>query len=169
MSNAYPTITIDLILDRSTVKDVLHGVLHSILFHRLFGTIKPTSFEVLDVTMPGVADSEIEQLVSTKVDSFWRNVDSGIRRGKVVVTFSQKIEKKSWFSAAEELVPWEQWVIDAEIRQRENADHKALAQHLSKTLRHMLEHTSSESGRAAVPLITNATGISPFPVDIAVS
>ncbi|KAH6899091.1 hypothetical protein BKA70DRAFT_1375276 [Coprinopsis sp. MPI-PUGE-AT-0042] len=126
MSNAYPTITIDLILDRSTVKDVLHGVLHSILFHRLFGTIKPTSFEVLDVTM-------IEQLVSTKVDSFWRNVDSGIRRGKVVVTFSPRRSRRSWFSAAEELVPWEQ------------------------------------CGRAAVPLITNATGISPFPVDIAVS
>jgi hypothetical protein len=25
--------------------------LHSILFHRLFGTIKPQTFEVLDVTM----------------------------------------------------------------------------------------------------------------------
>ena len=33
------------------MRDVLHGVLHSILFHRLFGTIKPQTFEVLDVTM----------------------------------------------------------------------------------------------------------------------
>jgi len=39
------------VLDRFTTKDVLHGVLHSILFHRLFGTVKPTTFEVLDVTM----------------------------------------------------------------------------------------------------------------------
>lgn len=26
-------------------------MLHSILFHRLFGTVKPQTFEVLDVTM----------------------------------------------------------------------------------------------------------------------
>ena len=26
-------------------------MLHSILFHRLFGTVKPKTFEVLDVTM----------------------------------------------------------------------------------------------------------------------
>lgn len=39
------------ILDRPTTKDVLRGVLHSILFHRLFGTVKPQTFEVLDVTM----------------------------------------------------------------------------------------------------------------------
>ena len=30
----------------------------------------------------------------------------------------------------------------------------------------MLSHTSSERGRSAVPLITNANGISPFPVKI---
>lgn len=62
-----PTIKIDLVrsiitavpsirsflqvLDRLTAKDVLHGVLHAILFHRLFGSIKPQTFEVLDVTM----------------------------------------------------------------------------------------------------------------------
>lgn len=64
--STHPTITIDLvsslvlesvpssqiqILDRHTTKDVLRAVLHSILFHRLFGTVKPRTFEVLDVTM----------------------------------------------------------------------------------------------------------------------
>lgn len=64
--STYPTITIDLVscavldivpssqiqvLDRHTTKDVLRAVLHSILFHRLFGTVKPKTVEVLDVTM----------------------------------------------------------------------------------------------------------------------
>ncbi|KAG2021384.1 hypothetical protein CC2G_006630 [Coprinopsis cinerea AmutBmut pab1-1] len=172
MSNTYPTITIDLILDRSTAKDVLHGVLHSILFHRLFGTVKPTTFEVLDVTMPGVSDPEMEQLVNTKVDAFWRGIEIGRRRGQIVVTFSQRIEKKSWFTVGEELVPWEKWVINAEMRQRNDSDYHTfqvtLANTLTKTLQTMLTHTSSERGRAAVPLITNATGISPFPIDITV-
>ncbi|TFK19497.1 DUF1649-domain-containing protein [Coprinopsis marcescibilis] len=173
MANAYHTITIDLTLDRSTTKDVLHGVLHSILFHRLFGTIKPTTFEVLDVTLPGVVDPEMERLVKDKVDGFWRGVDNGRRRGQIVVTFSQKVEKKSWFTVGEELVPWEQWVINVDIRQRNDNDfhtfQASLANTLTKALQTMITHTSSERGRSAVPLITNATGISPFPIDIAVN
>jgi hypothetical protein len=39
------------ILDRHSAKEVLTTILHSILFHRLFGTVKPQTFEVLDVTM----------------------------------------------------------------------------------------------------------------------
>lgn len=35
---------------------------------------------------------------------------------------------------------------------------------LTKSVRTMLMHTSSERGRTTVPLITNATGISPFPI-----
>jgi hypothetical protein len=39
------------ILDRHSAKEVLTAILHSILFHRLFGTVKPQTFEVFDVTM----------------------------------------------------------------------------------------------------------------------
>ncbi|KAG5636259.1 hypothetical protein H0H81_008615 [Sphagnurus paluster] len=77
---SHPTITIDLVLDRLTTKDVLKGILHSILFHRLFGTVKPTSFEVLDVTMPGVSDPEMEQLVNDKVDAFWKGIEGGANK-----------------------------------------------------------------------------------------
>lgn len=37
---------------------------------------------------------------------------------------------------------------------------------LTTSLQTMLTHTSSDRGRAAVPLITHAQGISPFPVKI---
>ena len=39
---------------------------------------------------------------------------------------------------------------------------------LTRSLKTMLTHASSERGRAAVPLITNANGISPFPIKITV-
>ena len=39
------------VLDRQNTREILRALLHAILFHRLFGTIKPQSFEVLDVTM----------------------------------------------------------------------------------------------------------------------
>jgi hypothetical protein len=38
-------------LDRHNAKEILNALLHSILFHRLFGMVKPQTFEVLDVTM----------------------------------------------------------------------------------------------------------------------
>ena len=69
--NTHATITIDIVsslhlaqraipahiiantqvLDRQNSREILRALLHSILFHRLFGTIKPQTFEVLDVTM----------------------------------------------------------------------------------------------------------------------
>ncbi|TFK35453.1 autophagy-related protein [Crucibulum laeve] len=176
MNNTFPTITIDLVLDRLTTKDVLHGVLHSILFHRLFGTVRPQTLEVLDVTMPGVADPEMEQLVNEKVDAFWKGIEGGVnKRGQIVVTFSEKRPKKSWFQVymGEEDVPWEQWVINAELRQPKSERDRqtfnaTLANTLTKTIHTMLTHTSSEKGRTAVPLITNAAGISPFPIKMTV-
>ncbi|CAK5279041.1 unnamed protein product [Mycena citricolor] len=174
MSASYPTITIDLVLDRNTTREVLNGVLHAILFHRLFGLVKPQTFEVLDVTLPGVSDTEIEQLVNEKVEAFRRSVETGSsKRGQAGLPLQPRRPKKSWFQVymGEEEVPWEQWVINAEVRQpRTDRDRQqfdtTLAATLTKAVQTMLTHTSSEKGRQAVPLITNSSGISPFPLRI---
>ncbi|KIM49851.1 hypothetical protein M413DRAFT_117035 [Hebeloma cylindrosporum] len=149
-------------------------MLHAIFFHRLFGPIKPQTFEVLDVTIPAVSDQETEQLVDEKVDAFWKGLEGGFsKRGQIIVTISEKKPKKNWFSIGEEEVPWEQWVINAELRQpktekdRENA-RSALASTLTKAIHTMIMHTSSEKGRAAVPPITDANTISPFPFKVIV-
>jgi len=39
------------VLDRQNTREILCALVHAILFHRLFGTIRPQTFEVLDVTM----------------------------------------------------------------------------------------------------------------------
>lgn len=176
-NSAHPKITIDLVLDRLTTRDVLRGVLHAILFHRLFGTVKPQTFEVLDVTLPGVSDPEMEQLINSKVDTFWKAIECGpSKKGQIQITFSEKRPKKSWFQVypSEEDVPWEQWVINAELRQPKSDRERqtfnaALASTLNQSLHMMLTHTSSERGRSAVPLITDASGISPFPFEVTLS
>jgi autophagy-related protein 101 len=54
-----------------------------VLFHRLFGLVKPKTVDVLDVTMPGVDDADMDRLVSDKVAAFWRAVeDSADKRGQ---------------------------------------------------------------------------------------
>ncbi|KAF9473939.1 DUF1649-domain-containing protein [Pholiota conissans] len=169
-----PAITIDLVLDRLTTKDVLHGVIHAILFHRLFGTIKPQTFEVLDVTMPGVSDPDTERLVNDKIESFWRAIEGGANKtGQIIITIAEKKLKKNWFSTGEEEVPWEQWTINAELRQpktdRDRTIFQAkLASTLTETIHKLVEYTSSEKGRGTVPPITDATTISPFPFKITV-
>ncbi|KXN83417.1 hypothetical protein AN958_01466 [Leucoagaricus sp. SymC.cos] len=117
----------------------------------------------------------MEQLVHDKVESFWRAIQIDMkRRGQIIVTFSEKRPKKSWYQLymADEEVPWEQWIINVEFRQHNTEKDRLtfnnnLANTLSKTIQTMLVHTSSERGRAVVPPITQSSGISPFPFKIA--
>ncbi|KAF7295817.1 hypothetical protein HMN09_01124600 [Mycena chlorophos] len=211
MTSTQPTITIDLvrphtspsfnshprkILTKENAQPVLQATLHSILFHRLFGPLKPQTFDVLDaqVTMPGVKDAKMEAMVDSKVAAFLRAVDGGVRkRGQISVTLSEKQQKKAWFQVYDEEVPWEKWIINAELRQPKSdlgASHllrpsipsltppqtaereqleTTLAATLTKAVMTMLVHATSAETRAIVPQITEAATISPFPLSIAVS
>ena len=110
-----PTTTIDLVLDRQTARDVLHAVLHAVLFHRLFGTVKPRTIDIYDVTLvcsshsvsfclvpdpfvrsnqPGVQDPEIERLIEEKVNMFWKSVENGTnKRGQVSYILLYHLQK----------------------------------------------------------------------------
>ncbi|KAI0312435.1 autophagy-related protein [Amylostereum chailletii] len=174
-SATHATITIDLILDRHNIRDVLRALLHAILFHRLLGTVKPRTFEVLDVTMPGVTDPAMERLVDEKVDAFWKGMENGAnKRGRITLTLSDKRQRKTWpFGlTVEDEVPWEQWVINVEIcqlrsEQERQTFNQTLSAALAKSLHTMVTHTASEHGRMAIPAITNQD-ISPFPLSIIV-
>jgi autophagy-related protein 101 len=60
------------VVDRETARDALRAMLHGILFHRLFGTVKPTTLNCLDVTFPAVKDEEMDALVEDTVERFLR-------------------------------------------------------------------------------------------------
>ncbi|TFK56310.1 DUF1649-domain-containing protein [Heliocybe sulcata] len=160
------TVNIDLVLDRRSTTEVLAAILHAVLFHRLFGTVKPATFEIQDITVPGVDDAEMKQLVTEKVNAFWRAIEvSPTKRGQIVITFSEKRVRKGWFSlGGEEEVPWEQWLITTTLRQPP----PPISDTLTNALKTMLDYSASEKARNAVPLITNSNGISPFPFRIVV-
>ncbi|KDQ08910.1 hypothetical protein BOTBODRAFT_138259 [Botryobasidium botryosum FD-172 SS1] len=178
LHTAHP-IHVDVTIERSKTKEVLRALLHAILFHRLFGTIKPTTIEISEVTFPAVSDSDIERLVVQKVDTFFRALEdqpsgeNGIKGGQLLVTFSERRPKKHWFTMGEEEVPWEEWVINASVHapkheHERRAIQSTLPGSLTRILRTILVRASSESGRQCVPPIVTAGVVSPFPLRITV-
>lgn len=103
------------------------GILHTIFFHRYFPSIRPSGIEVLDLTLPLVADPELETLIDTRVGQLIRQLSSTSSpkssvRGSLVVQFFEKKRRKGgglgWFSSgakADEEVCWESWCLEVTL------------------------------------------------------
>lgn len=179
------------IVDSGTASDALRAMLHGIFFHRLFGVVKPAKIDCLDVTFPAVKDADTEKLVDDTVQTFLRALQSlrqSRKEGQIEIFFAEKKPKKAtWFhsggevrisllvhpdctySSEQEEVPWETWIINVTLEQpQHDQDRERLLDTLSATLAaavmSMLDYSASERGRTAVPPISTATGISPFPI-----
>ncbi|KAJ7575033.1 hypothetical protein C8J56DRAFT_976905 [Mycena floridula] len=103
--------------------------MHCIPSHRLFGTVKPkTLLEVLNVTMPGVSDPDMEKLIASK--------GGPSKRGQITIIFSEKKPKKGgWFLfLGEEEALWEEWVISIESRQPRVRERQTFDAALNQTL-----------------------------------
>ncbi|CAG8952045.1 hypothetical protein HYALB_00004445 [Hymenoscyphus albidus] len=118
-----PEYIIEVFADPSSVKDVVRGILHSIFFHRFFPSIRPSTRDVLDITLPVVTDVELETLIEQRTASLVRQFDAssdmGARknvRGTMAVQFFEKKRRKGWFNnKAEEEVCWEEWTLDVTL------------------------------------------------------
>ncbi|KAK3713953.1 hypothetical protein LTR37_008203 [Vermiconidia calcicola] len=122
-----PEYTLDLTSDRSNVKDLVKGILHTIFFHRFFTALQPATHDVLDMTLPYVSEDDIEALVEQRTNSFIRQLDSlstqqspqyqpKAGRGQLVLQFLEKKRRKGWFVAkADEETVWENWIVDVTL------------------------------------------------------
>lgn len=103
------------------------GVLHTIFFHRYFPSIRPSTVEILDCTLPLVADPELETLMNTRVGQLIRQLNStsssrSSARGSLTVLFFEKKRRKAggglaWFTGGkgEEEVCWERWKVEVTL------------------------------------------------------
>lgn len=110
--------------DSSNTREL--GILHTIFFHRYFPSIRPSSLEVLDLTLPLVNDPELETLVDTRVAQLIRQLSSTTSpnssvRGQIAVQFFEKKRRKGgglgWFGGGkgEEEVCWEVWMVEVTL------------------------------------------------------
>ena len=105
----------------------LLGILHTIFFHRYFPSLRPSTIEVLDLTLPFVTDPELQTLIDTRVYQLVRQLSSTTSpnssvRGQIGVQFFEKRRRKAgglgWFTGGtktEEEICWEVWRLEVTL------------------------------------------------------
>ncbi|KAL9120494.1 MAG: hypothetical protein Q9187_002947 [Circinaria calcarea] len=122
-----PEYILKVFADPTSIKDIVRGILHTIFFHRYFPTLRPSTIEVLDLTLPFVPDPELETLIETRISQLYRqlsatNSPSSSLRGQLGVQYFEKRRRKGgglgWFSSGakvEEEVCWEVWRLEVTL------------------------------------------------------
>ncbi|KAI4124643.1 MAG: hypothetical protein LQ347_005661 [Umbilicaria vellea] len=174
-----PEYILEIFADPAHVKDIVRGILHTIFFHRYFPSIRPSSLEVLDLTLPLVNDPELETLVDTRVAQLIRQLSSTTSpnssvRGQIAVQFFEKKRRKGgglgWFGGGkgEEEVCWEVWMVEVTLAMpRTEAERtkvlKAMEMTLQKTAMKIV--TIVNQYKDHIPPITTSEA-NPFPYQI---
>lgn len=122
-----PEYVLECFADPTSIRDVVRAILHTVFFHRYFPTLRPSTIEVLDLTLPYVTDPELESLIDTRVYQLVRQLssttspNSGVR-GQIGVQFFEKRRRKGsglgWFGGGaktEEEVCWEVWRLEVTL------------------------------------------------------
>ncbi|KAI9924422.1 hypothetical protein MW887_007048 [Aspergillus wentii] len=181
-----PEYFLEIFADTTTVRDVLKGVLNLIFFHRYFPSIRPTTFDVLDFTLPAINDEDLETLIESRVTSLIRQHLSsaasahegggggGGVRGRIAVEFYEKRRRKSgmWFGGlagkGEEEVCWEIWTLDVTIATPRTESERAKVR---KAMENMLQKAALKilavvnRDKDHIPPITTSDS-NPFPYRI---
>lgn len=153
----------------------LHLVLHCIIFHRSFQTIKPTAVDIdsLNLTYAKIDDPFIEDTINKKVALFTEALKGTSPKhcasGRVGVLFYEKTRGASgtWFTGANNIC-WEQWIINIKITQAlgEKEEIRAKKQLENDILQ--LLHKISDKTMESLDHIPSLTSNDPFPFQIVI-
>ncbi|KAK6584579.1 hypothetical protein PZA11_002803 [Diplocarpon coronariae] len=146
---------------------------------RFFPSLRPTTRDILDLTLPFVEDVELETLIDQRTATLIRQLDTssdmGSRntgvRGLVAVQFFEKKRRKAWFTKGEEEVCWEQWTLDVTLAtprtESERAKvRKAMEAMLLKAAMKIVTTVNREKDH--IPPITTSES-NPFPYQIVIN
>ncbi|TKA78592.1 hypothetical protein B0A55_03874 [Friedmanniomyces simplex] len=185
-----PEFTLELVADRSNVKDVVKGLVHTIFFHRYFTPLTPATHDVLDTTLPYVSEDDIEDLIETRATAFVRSLDTATStqhtspqysaksttaatsRGTLAVKFLEKKRRKGWFIAkADEETVWETWVLEVTLTSARSEpeaarNRRVMEGSLQEAAMKVVAVVNREKGHIP-PITTNESN--PFPYQIVVN
>ncbi|THU70767.1 hypothetical protein C4D60_Mb08t28470 [Musa balbisiana] len=109
----------ELVVVPTEIQDVLRCILHTIIFHRALGLVRPQDVECehFEITYVHCGDHEIEKKIDEKIDQFVGWVEKHPnRKGQVCLSFYEvKNKHATWFGNKIERLYWEQWYINLHV------------------------------------------------------
>ncbi|XP_031481872.1 autophagy-related protein 101 isoform X1 [Nymphaea colorata] len=97
------------------IPEVLRCILHTIVFHRALGLVRPKDVdsELFDITYVQCGDAELEKKIEEKIDQFIAWVEKHPnKKSQICLSFFEiKNKQATWFSNKIERSYWEHWYI----------------------------------------------------------
>lgn len=125
----------ELELEHFQIREVLRCILHTIMFHRALGLVRPrdVDLELFEVTYVQCGDPELERNIEEKIDLFIAWVEKHPnKKGQVCLSFFETRNKQTgWFGTKVERFYWEQWCISLNIFPPKSSQNKS---HLGRAL-----------------------------------
>lgn len=160
-------------VQRPEVADVVRALVHTILFNRAFGLVKPKEVdaESFELTYVQLDESSIEKYVQDKTALFVETLHKDAR-GHLVVSFFDKRLRSMVFFKQEEKVCWEQWIIpvtlstSTPLEASEKAARQAwLEREMTQRISYILRMINAKKDH--IPPVTSSD-ITPFPYQISI-
>ncbi|XP_012079158.1 autophagy-related protein 101 isoform X2 [Jatropha curcas] len=144
----------ELEVEHFEIREVLRCILHTIVFHRALGLVRPKDIdlELFDITYVQCGDFEVEKKIDEKIEQFISWVEKHPnKKSQICLSFYEvKSKQPSWFKNKIERLCWEQWYVNLNVTQHRKA-HSGKSHH-SKGAVDPEESVSEERGvrRAAL-------------------
>jgi len=116
----------DLEVEHFEIREVLRCILHTIVFHRALGLVRPkdVDLELFDVTYVQCGDVELEKKIDEKIEHFisWVEKHPNKKSQQICLSFYEvKNKQPYWFTNKIERLYWEQWYINLNVAQHPKA------------------------------------------------
>ncbi|KAM0934899.1 hypothetical protein DsansV1_C30g0215421 [Dioscorea sansibarensis] len=112
----------ELVVEPFEIREVLRCILHTIVFHRALGLVRPKDIdsELFEITYVQCGDAELEKKIEEKIDHFIGWVDKHPnRKSQVCLSFYEvKSKQPTWFSNKTERLHWEEWYVNLHVVNR---------------------------------------------------
>lgn len=112
----------ELEVEHFEIREVLRCILHTILFHRALGLVRPkdVDLDLFDITYVQCGDVELEKKIDEKIDQFigWVEKHPNKKSQICLAFYEVKNKQMAWFSKTREHLFWEQWYINLNVVQQ---------------------------------------------------
>mmetsp|Transcript_11355 Transcript_11355/g.32240 ORF Transcript_11355/g.32240 Transcript_11355/m.32240 type:complete len:217 (+) Transcript_11355:702-1352(+) len=115
MSNCETIMLPILEVESHQIREVLRCILHTVVFNRALGCVRPVDMEsdLFDISYVQCGDSYVARSIEEKITacSAWMEKNPGKLVQVNLSFFNEKRKKQAWFGRQGERLYWEQWCI----------------------------------------------------------